>query len=234
MNKTKSHPKYIANTNFFKSIDSGDKAYLLGYLFTDGCLTKDNKIKLTLSNDDIDVLNYFNQKIYDGKRPILIQPPSVCRKKYIRKSLATLWICNTEIAEDLIKLGMHPKKTFTIKYPPIQDFHREFILGCFDGDGTFCFGRDKNNWPYRYAGIAGNRNFMTSIQNILVSHNIDMKMYNHSMSDIVQLNSSKKETIKKFYDFIYGGSHDFCLKRKQQKFIDYFNAAADHQLNAML
>lgn len=42
------------------------------------------------------------------------------------------------IANDLRNLGLHQKKSFTIKFPNVpEDMLRHFIRGCWDGDGGF-------------------------------------------------------------------------------------------------
>ena len=59
--------KYTYNENYFKIIDSEEKAYWLGFLYADGCITrfyrneklKSMSLELTLQSNDIEHLKKF-------------------------------------------------------------------------------------------------------------------------------------------------------------------------------
>ncbi len=53
--------KKIYNENYFETIDSEDKAYFLGFIFADGCVTNDSKkyryqLTLKLHSKDVGIL----------------------------------------------------------------------------------------------------------------------------------------------------------------------------------
>jgi hypothetical protein len=61
-------PKYKFNENFFKDIDTENKAYWLGFLYADGCIldmklgdgTKvPQTVQISISIDDIEILYKF-------------------------------------------------------------------------------------------------------------------------------------------------------------------------------
>lgn len=69
--------KYTYNKDYFKEIDSFEKAYWLGFLYADGCITrfyKDEKLKsmsleIMLQNDDKNHLIKFRDAL-DSNVPI--------------------------------------------------------------------------------------------------------------------------------------------------------------------
>lgn len=124
---------YHVNKDFFEIIDSEDKAYWLGFMLADGCVTKDkdgvyNTINLQLASCDREHLEKFNVSI-GSDHPILVN-------KNNRGSVSVRFTC-TKMANDLIKHGVIPKKTFKCKKSegiPIE-LERHFWRGCIDGDG---------------------------------------------------------------------------------------------------
>jgi hypothetical protein len=55
----------------------------------------------------------------------------------IRGEVHTLAIDDQKICRDLLLLGVRPKKSKTLELPPVpQEYLRDFIRGCWDGDGT--------------------------------------------------------------------------------------------------
>ena len=99
--------------------------YLLGLLWTDGNLSKDNK-KLTFSNNDEKLIYLLKPLFCDAKRKI-----------YVQNNNFSLINTNIEAIQKLLFYGLHPSKSYSITYPiqiP-QNFNYAFIRGVFDGDG---------------------------------------------------------------------------------------------------
>ena len=66
--------KKTYNENYFETIDSEDKAYFLGFIFADGCVTNDPKkyryqLTLKLHSKDVGILEKFIKSI-DGEMNI--------------------------------------------------------------------------------------------------------------------------------------------------------------------
>ena len=71
--KCKSSKKYTFDENFFKNIDTEDKAYWLGFFYADGCVRvrkESSESKLKLSIKDIDHLEKFKKSL-NGNNKIL-------------------------------------------------------------------------------------------------------------------------------------------------------------------
>ena len=69
--------KYTVDETFFKTIDTQDKAYILGWWYSDGNVMPDGKIRVQLAEEDVCILNYIKDQIqYTGPRLLLLAPPT--------------------------------------------------------------------------------------------------------------------------------------------------------------
>lgn len=122
---------YIIN-NYFEFIDSEDKAYWLGFIYADGCVTKDHKqLIINLAPKDYNHLEKFKQCI-QGKYQIRFKD----NNRYVSYCVS----CK-QFIEYLINDGCIPHKSLILQFPntnilPIE-YRRHFIRGYFDGDGCF-------------------------------------------------------------------------------------------------
>lgn len=128
---------YNVDDSFFERIDSEKKAYWLGFIAADGCvINRPGKRILTicLAVKDESHLEKFRSDIQ-------------CEKEiYTRKDGAVqLDICSDKMVPDLIKHGIHPRKSKTLKAPKLsEDMVHHWIRGYFDGDGSISMCRDGN------------------------------------------------------------------------------------------
>ena len=133
---SESKRKYSLNENYFDKIDTQNKAYLLGWLWSDGhnCI-QNRAIIINLQEQDKYILDLFNKEL-DSDRPIYF----VKRSKdtdYNRKDQYRLQIVNKHLSQTLLNLGMNHDKGLTAKFPISlsDDMIPHFIRGVFDGDG---------------------------------------------------------------------------------------------------
>lgn len=120
------------NHDFFKKW-SPEMSYVLGFFAVDGNMLKNNRdahfIEFTSTDREIiekikDVLDA-EQKISNRKRGINW------------KTEYRIQIGSKQIFNDLLKLGLTPKKSKKIKLPNISDkYFGDFLRGYFDGDGS--------------------------------------------------------------------------------------------------
>lgn len=130
--------RYKYNTDVFKTPLSSTSAYWLGMLATDGCVYQHHKIQLSLSGDDgVHVLTFRN---FMGGGCINVIPPNdniVIRGVKTRNQEVTrIHIGSVEIVADVIKFGIVPKKTLTLRVTPDLCNSPDFWRGAIDGDGT--------------------------------------------------------------------------------------------------
>lgn len=137
---TKRRNRYSLNESYFSSIDTEDKAYILGMLYADGYVgdEKFNNIVLSLKKDDRDLIFDIASKIgYTGEVRY--------EEKETNYGMAKRYILNfssKEMAKDLRNLGLYPGKSSTMTSIPNIPSHliRHFVRGYFDGDGSVCGG----------------------------------------------------------------------------------------------
>jgi hypothetical protein len=150
---------YYFDKSFFKTIDTPEKAYWLGFIYADGnvYLNKKNSksaFQISLANIDREHLEKLKTAI-KSEHPI-----------YKDKNCVKFIINNIELCDDLMSLGVLPKKSLTTVFPSCdqvpQHFLSYFIRGYFDGDGQASIYPLKNQWKI---GFLGTINFVNFIQN---------------------------------------------------------------------
>lgn len=143
LNDNNPNRKYNYDRSLFKNIDSEHKAYLLGWIASDGHVRKDSIIIKIHDKDQliIDQLSaHFNfPKRFRKDRVILTIPSKVC-------------------IEDVCKLlNIKPgKKSHNVNFPHTlsEEMKIHFIRGFFDGDGYVSLIDEKHTSPR--CGIATN------------------------------------------------------------------------------
>ena len=137
--------KYKINEDFFNVIDTQEKAYFLGLLYSDGCNTTEcNLIRIVLTNSDRKILEKLSSIIYIDYRPLEIRPEKtgIFRgKEYTTKESCVLAISSKKISKQLEALGVVKAKTNKITFPSYlsDELISHFIRGYFDGDGSISF-----------------------------------------------------------------------------------------------
>lgn len=209
------------NTRYFQSIDSADKAYWLGFLYADGCVSKTIKeVILELKLEDIGHLEKFKSQI-DSNKSVKIKDKS-CR----------FVVCSKDMCNDLILHGCVPKKSLILKYPTEamlpKKFESDFIRGYFDGDGCLSFTSTmqhrsdccpdklykRQGWIFK---ILGTYDFLTGIQKFLpVETNIEQvgKIYCIKFGG----NQKVKDAMNSFYE-----NPSVYLDRKYNKYQQLLN-----------
>lgn len=224
--------KYYYNEDYFKKIDTSEKAYWLGFLYADGCITrfyrneklKSMSLELTLQDEDGSHLIKLKNAL-ESNVPI---QHKVINNKY--KSDRITINC-TNMCRDLIKLGCTPAKSLTLEFPNNDiipdEYLRDFIRGYFDGDGGVSYtegeyynsARNKFYKQYHYrCYFCGNEQFLTELKRVLNLNGIktsDLQKDNRSQA--VSISIYGNENIEKFKKYLYTNN---CvnLSRKFDKF----------------
>jgi len=124
------HPNLI--TNCFELINTKEKGYWLGVMYSDGSIytnkdTKSKKVALKVHIKDEILISRFIA--FSGANN---------EKKEYNNNYVGIRISNREMFEDLNSHGCIPRKSLKIEYPILSNREIElaFLLGYFDGDGT--------------------------------------------------------------------------------------------------
>lgn len=195
--------KYEIDDSYFNNIDTHEKAYILGYIYSDGNVD-DYSLNFTISNNDIELLIFLKKEL-NSTHPIKI------KDKYCR-----IRIGSKKIAKDLNRLGVPHNKNNSLSLPKIdKELYPSFLLGFFDGDGHI---NDKES----YISISGGEQILMQMKehfNTILDLNMYFR-YRYSEENKNSCSIEIKGSVKLncLYDYLYTKS-ELGLKRKKEKFL---------------
>lgn len=226
--------KYKINSNYFSSINTQEKAYILGFIYADG-YNRDDLLELVQIEQRLDILQKIRAAL-ETEAPI---------KEYTPGKF-TLNICDKKICEDLTDLGAPKAKSLILKFPTFidEELMSHFIRGYFDGDGCIWNGKPKEYLvkvsigKFRFKKVhnvkftfTGNSNFISSLQNYLITKiGLSKTKINYSKSKVRKhigtMEYSGRGNIKKLYDYMYKNASIYC-DEKYNKFNEIFCASLE-------
>lgn len=220
VNKQRKHK--LINEDFFENINSPEKAYFLGLLWADGCayqkLGKDkvaHQIVISLQERDGDILREFVSHIFENDKVLYLR-----RRLPPRQNQWSLRICSRKMFDDLAKLGMTPRKSFTCGWPTIDsELYPHFIRGCWDGDGSISFNNNSKNYA---SSIVGSPDFIQNLHEHFKSVGIDLHIFNKDRYSEPMMDAKTHGSFKtkQVLDYIYGPKEGPRLARKYQRYLD--------------
>jgi predicted XRE-type DNA-binding protein len=208
--------KYSFNEEFFKEIDSEEKAYWLGFIYADGYVTQDRKLGIRISNDDYNHLEKFKNSINSNHKINVYN----CSGGYSKSSnkLCQLVLTSEINYLNLVKNGVEPRKSKILKFPDDlkKELIRHFIRGYFDGDGSVYTSNTSNG-----VSFVGTERFLESLK-INLPTNSKVNPYKYKNKDIFELKIGGGNNLKEIYNYFYKDSSVF-LDRKFEKFTNIIN-----------
>lgn len=220
VNQSRDRQKYNVNRKYFDKIDTEDKAYFLGLLMSDGCITKGSKktprLLLKLHKDDKYIIEIFRDLIIPNK-PLQID-----------KNSMRLEISDPDLVESLIDKGFKYNKTKFGEVFPImhKNLQRHFIRGFFDGDGSISKPRKNRNLQVQVNICCSNRDFLLKTQSVLKNYHIEtiLTEEQRETKNMFRLIFSTHNSRCKLYKFMYNNiCENYKLNRKFIKFKKYVN-----------
>jgi hypothetical protein len=211
----KNQRKYTLNENYFNIIDSEDKAYFLGLLYSDGC-NNGSGFYITLQDRDNDILQKFKNFInFNGELKFIKGKKEV--------NYYSLNVSSIKISKVLFDIGCNINKTVNGKFPTIvpENLMNHFIRGIFDGDGSISI--DKRN--QLSFSLTGKTQIIRDIANILNDKcrlNVKIRTPKRYKCDIAIYSFGGNKQAKRVQDYLYNDSTIF-LERKYLKFKQYGN-----------
>lgn len=212
--------KYQVNQEYFKNLDSGEKAYVLGFLYADGnvCENYVSFGQVIINKDIVEKIN----RALESNCPIRESQPKKGNLFY-EVSFRSAIMC-----EDLEKLGIVPNKSLILEFPTFipDELMPHFIRGYFDGDGCIWDGKPKkmmvknekkpgtmrerivHNVKFTFTG---NYNFINALQDYLVKVlGFKKTKLNFSKAKetkhICTMEYSGRGQVKKLYDYMYSNA----------------------------
>lgn len=194
----------IINQDYFLNIDTPEKAYLLGFIQSDGSLREDlTQITITQKEDEQWwLLNMI--------------------RDFIQPEAKSLTIHNKQICKNLYEHGIVPNKTYKMQqcnanilwHSVPEEYKYDFLRGLLDGDGNIRWFYQKENSETKSCniGFTGNIYLMRWIQSFLMeNYNYYAKVYEHDTYARIAITDSKVgnefcEKLYKNFKFPYGHS----------------------------
>jgi dUTP pyrophosphatase len=199
-----SNTKYNFDRDFFKEIDSEEKAYIAGWIGSDGTICKDSwKIIISIHKRDRECL--------ENIKNIICEELPITEYK---KDMVSLDINSKNMCQDLCKLFNieRGKKSDLINFPELNndDLTWAFIRGYFDGDGSI---RDILQRASPECSITSMSNNM--LKSIAEFVKIPYKLINDKLC---YYGTNCIDFLGKLY---INSKQNLRLKRKYEQFIDW-------------
>lgn len=218
------HRKYKINGHYFDNINTSNKAYVLGLLFSDGTISSLEKhiLRLSLQEKDKKILEKI-LKDMEAEHPLRFinyrdKNPNWSNQYFFD-------INDKELCEGLYAHGMHQNKSLTIDYPinlP-SEFNKDFIRGLMDGDGNISkCGHD--------VSIVGTEMILNRVKEI-VDNNLDInsfivdgKGYQNPITKTFKIYGRKQAY--KFLSWIYDDAEMYIDRKYNMYISEYKNKIA--------
>lgn len=216
--------KYEINENFFDEWNPV-MAYVLGYWYADGSMypsVRGSYINITSTDKN----TIYKIKGWLGSHHIIrIKNPTWPNGKIS----FVLRVGNKKLYKSLIKLGLYPNKSLTVRLPDIPDqYSNHFVRGYFDGDGCAYLYMKKGKTRKQILGgftvtfTSGSKMFLEDLCQYLkfrLELNRD-KVYKGHRSFQLKYNTADS---MKIFNFMYRECQpDLYLERKFNIFKQYF------------
>lgn len=217
------------NDDFFDSIDSEIKAYLLGFFLADGYIEKNySRMGVEIQIDDKYVLELFKKHIIPDH---IIHERNRVDETINRKTQINITFSSKVLVRSLMKWNIKPQKTYDIDFRfPFENMPEEmirhFIRGFFDGDGYVgTNGGTRNNILYSF--VFTSETFAKQIAKYTCLNGMEPSLRETIGKTVnwftLRYNSNRInrfEKVKSFYDYLYKDAIYF-MKRKKDKFDTY-------------
>jgi len=202
--------RHQVDQEFFKKIDTEQKAYFLGLLFADGWVRRGEGVGL--SSTDRELVEGL-KKALQSTHPITEK----CEKRMLgAKSQYSIFVCCKALADQLESLGCTPAKSKTLRFPtavPKRLLHH-FIRGLWDGDG--CVRATTNGVS---VGLCGTRHVVSVVRDWLVQYGLP-KAAVRPHSSIYKIEYNGRVSVLLFRCAVYNRATTFLQRKKDKVFMD--------------
>jgi len=196
--------KYTVDESFFEVIDTPDKAYVMGWFYSDGSNSlSPNIAKIDVAADSLDVLVKIREVIGSTARIVAMKNSANSYAGEKAQMLYRLGIYNKRVSKQIAALGICGNMTYTRTWPEwlTEDLEPHFIRGLIDGDGCISVSK-KNGFAISYWGtemMCDGLSGVLSKIDVEHSHRTDKKGHHY-------IRITKQAECLKFADYIYEDS----------------------------
>lgn len=244
--------KHDFDKTFFDKIDTEEKAYVLGFVYADGChqiLPTTHCLTISQMERDVDIL-YKIKNAMKSTYPIREESNGWGgeEKKYI------FYVYSKDIGASLDNVGVVKNKSLILKFPDFIDdeLMPHFIRGYFDGDGSIWNGKRKqmvvkddykpgrtrirvvHNVKFNFTG---SNTFIPDLQMFLISKlGLSKTKLNYSKAKSDHrhciMEYSGRKNIMKLYQYMYANATIYG-ERKKAKYEKILCALSEKSLSEM-
>ena len=208
------------NENYFEKIDTEEKAYFLGFIAADGCVSQRTKncvvLSININKKDVEILEKFKESINFSGNIFFSKS---------RNNMCNIHCHSLKLTNDLSKYGIIKRKTNKIIMPKlIGDLLRHFMRGYFDGDGCVSIHKDKRPGKGDDRGniniVSGSYDFIQKYVDILVEK---ANVKRNSIRDrktggrYYVIDWGGLTDVENIYNFLYKDAKTY-LSRKKEKY----------------
>lgn len=217
--------KYTYNHDFFENIDTEDKAYWLGFIYADGCVShvkrsyaESYELSIKLQARDHTHLKKFNVALKGNVDVAFFDREAFGLKKYKQCQIR---IYSKKVVQDLGRWGVIPNKSLVKQFPslPIPAIPH-FIRGYFDGNGCICL--DKRRGLPSIDFTTGSHSFVTSLREVLYAYGVSSYICQEKLNTF-RLYVRGMENSDRFLRFIYDNATVYLDRKLQKKTEIYEN-----------
>ncbi len=231
--------KHFINENYFETIDTEKQAYILGFIYSDGCiqaLPSTSALTFNQLEQDADILYKIKEELQSD------YPMFKTKQKINDKMKISFYAYSRKLCNDLVNLGATQRKSLTLTFPYFlkKELIPHFIRGYFDGDGCIWNGKrkkmivkDKSRKDGKRERIVhnvkftftGSDTFIIDLQNVLCEEiglkknkiNYYRAKNRNANKHVCTIEYSGRGNIKKLYDYMYKDATIYG-ERKFKKF----------------
>ena len=229
--------KYTCNSNYFKDIDTEEKAYWFGFCYGDGYLTHTtNTIKFGMSimEDDYHHLEKFKKTIeYNGN----IKTYEVKSHGYkIGARYCRVIISDDIFSQNLIDHGLVEHKSNIMK-PPLgipNELIQHWIRGFMDANGSIMITRNEDTCDNYGISFTSTKEVLDYIQQFLFKNRAINRIYPYRKRKeehkVTQVSFGGNYQVKQFLDYIYKDAHVW-LDRKYERYLELCRLLKEREEN---
>ena len=231
------------NAEFFDTIDSQEKAYLLGFFIADGCINKttnksNGRFGIAQSEDDKEIVEAFKQYLNIPSEIQVVNNQNGVKHRKIQYRIRWTSVHMKQILEE--KYNITSNKTLDSEFEfPIdlipKTLQGHFVRGFIDGDGYMGNNGQECNFS---VSIVGTSIKLITLLGDLVSNatNMSYKLYKTHGKTCNYYNlrwscdhKDKLNKIIKLRDYLYNNATIFLKRKKEQ--IDHYIEYRANSLN---
>lgn len=220
--------KYDLNECYFKTIDTPEKAYILGFLYSDGSVSPSKSaVSLALQESDVAILEQIRSEIGSARPLEFLDYSQKNDFGYHYLNQYRLVVYSAEMCSDLIDKGVVPSKSLKITFPEWMpsELVPHFVRGVYDGDGSIYRQIKSVSNQAVTVTITATENFCQSLKTICKDAlGVKAGIYDASCHNGVTkvFTLSGRWVSKKFLDWIYKDATMY-LQRKYDRYVEYYD-----------